>query len=104
MVPVHKTVKPKQPRKKHVCGDFLVTVNSQLEPHRHPTLTPKSLMHKFADGYGFTKIDLADVYNQIPVSPVSQRKLALCTQRCTTSNDIVVWYNFSSWLFSRTYE
>ena len=38
-------------------------------------------MHKLADGYGFTKIDLADAYNQIPLGPVSQKKLALSTHK-----------------------
>ena len=36
-------------------------------------------MRKLAGGYGFTKIDLADAYNQIALKPESQKKLALST-------------------------
>ena len=38
-------------------------------------------MQKLGGGYGFTKIDLADAYNQIPLSPGSQKRLALSTHR-----------------------
>ena len=66
-------VKPKI----RVCGDYSVTVNSQLETHRHPIPLPEDLMRKLGGGYCFTKIDLADAYNQIKLGPESQRKLAL---------------------------
>ena len=36
-------------------------------------------MHKLGGGYGFTKIDLVDAYNQIKLGPCSQRHLALST-------------------------
>ena len=64
-----------------VCGDYSVTVNSQLKTHRQPIPVPEELMHKLGGGYGFTKIDLADAYNQIPLSPESQKRLALSTHR-----------------------
>ena len=38
-------------------------------------------MQKLGGGYGFTKIDLAEAYNQIPLSPESQKRLALSTHR-----------------------
>jgi len=38
-------------------------------------------MQKLGGGYGFTKIDLADAYNQIPLSPESQKRLAPSTHR-----------------------
>ena len=38
-------------------------------------------MRKLGGGYGFTKIDLADAYNQIKLGPQSQKKLALNTHR-----------------------
>lgn len=64
-----------------VCGDYSATVNSQLEKHRHPMPTPESLIQKLGGGYCFTKIDLADAYSQIMLSPESQHKLALSTHR-----------------------
>ena len=74
VVPVRKSNK-----KLRVCGDYSVTVNPQLEPHRQPMPSPEILMQRLSGGYGFTKVDLADAYNQIPLGPVSQRRLALST-------------------------
>ena len=38
-------------------------------------------MQRLGGGYGYTKIDLADAYNQIKLAPESQRRLALSTHR-----------------------
>ena len=64
-----------------VCGDYSVTVNSQLEDHRQPIPLLEDLMRKLGRGYCFSKIDLANAYNQICLSPDSQKKLALSTQK-----------------------
>ncbi|KFD47834.1 hypothetical protein M514_11314 [Trichuris suis] len=42
---------------------------------------PEDLMRKLSGGYYFTKIDLADAYNQIKLAPESQKRLALSTHR-----------------------
>ena len=80
VVPIRKALLPGQMKAKlRVCGDYSVTVNPQLEPHRQPMPSPEVLMQRLSGGYGFTKIDLADAYNQIPLGPVSQKRLALST-------------------------
>ena len=38
-------------------------------------------MQKLGGGFGYTKIDLTDAYNQIKLGPESQRRLALSTHR-----------------------
>jgi len=38
-------------------------------------------MRRLGGGYGFTKIDLADVYNQDTLGPKSGERLALSTHR-----------------------
>eukprot|EP00731_Ephydatia_muelleri_P007450 Em0003g1698a len=81
VVPIQKASLPGQPAKLRVCGDYSVSVNQQLEPHRHPMPLPEDLMRKLGGGHGFTKIDLADAYNQIMLAPESQRRLALSTHR-----------------------
>eukprot|EP00731_Ephydatia_muelleri_P005288 Em0002g1464a len=82
VVPIRKVTLPGQTTAKlRVCGDYSVTVNPQLEPHRHPIPHPEDLMQKLGGGYGFTKIDLSDAYNQIMLTPESQRRLALSTHR-----------------------
>ena len=82
VVPVRKTLQPGQSKPTvRVCGDYSVTVNPQLDDHRQPVPLPEDLMRKLGGGYGFTKVDLADAYNQIMLSPDSQKKLALSTCR-----------------------
>ena len=82
VVPIRKVPLPGQEKAKlRVCGDYSVTVNPQLETHRHPIPRPEDLMQKLGGGYGFTKIDLADAYNQVKLAPESQRRLALSTHR-----------------------
>jgi len=36
-------------------------------------------MRRLGDGYGFTKIDLADAYNQVRLGPKSRERLVLIT-------------------------
>nr|KAG5699905.1 hypothetical protein BaRGS_018204 [Batillaria attramentaria] len=82
VVPIRKTnstgaLKPKL----RICGDYSVGINDQLADHRHPIPLPEELMQKLGGGFGYTKIDLADAYNQIKLAPESQRRLALSTHR-----------------------
>ena len=64
-----------------VCGDYSVTINSQLETHRQLMPTPEDLIRKLDGNRFFSKIDLADAYNQIRLAPESQRKLALSSTK-----------------------
>ena len=75
VVPIRKSPLPGQAIR--VCGDYSVTVNSQLEDLR----LPEDPMRKLGRGYCFRKIDLANAYNQICPSPDSQKKLALSTHK-----------------------
>ena len=71
VVPIRKA--PRQKKAKfRVSGDYLVTVNNQLETHRHLIPSPDDLMQRLDGGYYFTKIDVADAYNQVKLSPESQ--------------------------------
>ncbi|KAK3756424.1 hypothetical protein RRG08_029095 [Elysia crispata] len=82
VVPIRKKALQGQPKAQiRVCGDYSVTVNPQLETHRHPIPKPEDLMRRLGGGHYFSKIDLADAYNQIQLSPASQEKLALSTHR-----------------------
>ena len=81
VVPIRKAILPGQLSPKlRVCGDYSVTVNPQLEPHRYPMPRPEDLMQRLGGGHGFTKVDLADAYNQILLAPESQKRLALSTR------------------------
>lgn len=81
-VPIRKASLPGQGKANlRVCGDYSVTVNAQLDTHIHPIPRPEDLMQKLSGGYFFTKVDLADAYNQVMLSAESQKKLALSTHR-----------------------
>ena len=58
-----------------------MTENPQLETHRQPLPLPEDLLRKLGDGYYFSKLDLADAYDQIQLGPESQKRLALSTHR-----------------------
>ncbi len=82
VVPVRKAQLPGQKKPDlRICGDYSVTVNPQLEMHRQPLPRPEDLIRRLGGGHGFTKIDLADAYNQIKLAPESQKRLALSTHR-----------------------
>lgn len=82
VVPIRKAQLPGTAKPAlRVCGDYSVTVNPQLETHRQPIPLPEDLMRKLGGGHCFTKIDLADAYNQIELSPESQKRLALSTHK-----------------------
>ena len=65
VVPVRKAPRPDGTASIRVCSDYSVTVNPQLEVHRHPLPSPEELKRCLGGGAGFTKIYLADAYNQI---------------------------------------
>jgi len=79
VVPVRKASQTCNKPALRVCGDYSVTVNPQLETHRHLLRLPEELMRKLGGGYGFTKIDLEDAYNQVRLGPKSRERLALST-------------------------
>ena len=82
VVPLRKPHSASHPKGSiRVCGDYSVTVNPQLETHRQPLPLLEDLMPKLGGGYYFSKLDLADAYNQIQLGPVSQKRLALSTHR-----------------------
>ena len=85
-----------------VCGDYSVTVNPQLEMHRHPMPQPEDLMRRLGRGHSFTKIGLADAYNQICLGPESQKKLALSTHMgVLLQKETAFWNNLCPWLVPR---
>ena len=79
--PLRKSAQTSNKPALRVCGDYSVTVNPQLEAHQHPLPFPEELMQRLGGGYGFTKIDLADAYNQVRFGPKSRERLALSTHR-----------------------
>ena len=82
VVPIRKNTSPNQGKAQlRVCRDYAITVSPQLETHRHPLPSPEQLMQRLSGGWYFTKIDLADAYNEIRLGPEYQIRLALSTHR-----------------------
>ena len=76
VVHIRKPLLPGQKKAKlRFCGDYPLAVNAQLETHRYPIPTAEKLMQKLLGGCEFTKIDLADAYNQIALGRESQKSL-----------------------------
>ena len=65
--------------------------------------TPEDLIRKLGGSRFFSKIDLADAYNQIRLAPESTEISPKFNQRCPTSNSITFWYIIGSRLFSTDY-
>ena len=81
VVPVRKAHVQILPLQYGYAAIYSVTVNPQLEVHRHPLPSLEDLMRRLGGGAGFTKIDLANAYNQIRLAPESRKRLALSTHR-----------------------
>ena len=77
------------PIKKNVCVDCSVTIN---------LFSPISIQYlrKLSGGQHFTKIDLADAYNQILLSPDSQKRLALSPHRAVLLQQRLPFVTFSA--------
>ena len=82
VVPVRKALLPGQRKPRlQICCNYLVIVNAQLETNRYPIPHPEDLIRELSGGYYFSKIDLADTYNQIKLGPEKQKRLALSAHR-----------------------
>ncbi|XP_049315407.1 uncharacterized protein K02A2.6-like [Bactrocera dorsalis] len=56
---------PKPDGSVRICGDFKVTINSQLDIEQYPLPTRESLLHTIRHGTHFSKLDLKDAYLQM---------------------------------------
>ena len=58
---------PKGDGKLRLCGDYKVTINPQLMVDKYPLPRPEDLMARLAGGEKFTKLDLSQAYQQVPL-------------------------------------
>ena len=62
-----------------LCGDYKVTVNQVLEKDPYPLPTVEELLAKLNGGSIFTKLDLAEAFQQLALSESSKKLLTVNT-------------------------
>ena len=67
---------PKQDGSIRLCGDYKVTINQCLDVDQYPLPIANDLFVSLTGGQRFTKLDLAQAYQQMPLDEPSQ---AYCT-------------------------
>ena len=63
------------------CGDYAVTANPQLHVPQYPIPLPEDVFLKLQDGQCFTKLDLKNPYQQLPLDPESQQFVTINMHR-----------------------
>ncbi|KII62619.1 hypothetical protein RF11_06621 [Thelohanellus kitauei] len=66
---------------RRICGHYFALVNIYLDDHRYQTLSGDELLRQLNGYHYFTKVDLANAYNQIRLSLDSQKRQAISTHR-----------------------
>lgn len=62
-----------------ICGDYKVTLNSQLLVDDHPFPTIDELFSKLANETKFSKLDLEQAYLQLEITPEDRELLTIST-------------------------
>ena len=70
---------PKSDGKFRICGDYKVMVNQALAVDEYPFPTPKELFSNLARDRIFSKLDLSQVYLQLPVESHGWKQLSTAT-------------------------
>ncbi|CAM4801383.1 unnamed protein product, partial [Rotaria magnacalcarata] len=62
-----------------ICGDFKVTINSQILIDQHPIPSIDELLTHLNNGEKFTKLDLSDAYLQVELDEESKKLVVINT-------------------------
>lgn len=74
-------VVPKADKSIRICGDYKVTINSQLEVETYPLPNTEDLFATLAGGKWFSKLDLSHAYQQLRLDKDSEQYLTINTHR-----------------------
>ena len=72
---------PKADGSVRICGDYRMTVNSELKVDQYPVPTAEDLFASLAGGKTFTKLDLSQAYQQVELDEASQRYVTINTHK-----------------------
>ena len=74
-------VVPKRDGTLRLCGDYKQTVNRCIEVEQYPLPKPNDLFSSLSGGLKFTKLDLTQAYQQLPLDPESQKYCVINTHK-----------------------
>ena len=72
---------PKQDGKFRICGDYKVTLNAALDIDQYPLPKPDDFFASLAGGQKFTKLDLAQAYQQLVLDESSRKFTTITTHQ-----------------------
>ena len=72
---------PKPNGRIRLCGDFKVTINLNIDIYQYPLPKTDHLFASLAGGKHFTKIDLTNTYQQVPLDPQSRELVTVNTHK-----------------------
>ena len=64
-----------------LCGDYETTVNRLLKVEQHPSPNPQQLFSAMRGGEKFTRLVLANAYQQMPLDKGSREMVTVHTHR-----------------------
>ena len=70
---------PKKNGKFRICGDYKVTINRELDVDQYPLPKPDDFFAMLAGGNKFSKLDLSQAYQQLPLDEESMRYVTVNT-------------------------
>ena len=70
---------PKKNGRFRICGDYKVTINQELEVDQYPLPKPEDLFATLTGGEKFSKLDLAQAYQQLTLDENSTKYLTINT-------------------------
>ena len=62
-----------------ICGDYCLTVNRAAKPDTYPLPRVGDIFASLSDGKTFSKLDLANAYQQIPLEQQSKQLVTINT-------------------------
>ena len=74
-------VVPKTNGRLRVCGDYKVTIHQSVEKKVYPLPTAEDLFTQLAGGKVFSKLDMSQAYQQLPLDDDSKKLLVVNTPR-----------------------
>ena len=72
---------PKTDGNIRLCGDYKVTINSQLEVDQYPLPKPDNIFATLSGGKWFSKIDLTNAYQQLKLAESSRPLVTINTHK-----------------------